>query len=114
MRVLVCGGRDYRDYDKVWAKLDAMHKREPITLLIEGGAQGADTYAYQWALARKVPRLTIKADWETHSKAAGAIRNAAMLKMEPDVVVAFPGGKGTNNMMTQTRRAGVKLVVVKE
>jgi hypothetical protein len=43
--VLVCGGRDYEDDRHVSDVLCAIHKACPITLLVHGGAKGADTLA---------------------------------------------------------------------
>lgn len=34
-----------------------------------------------------------------------------MLKLEPDLVVAFPGGKGTQNMIDQAVKAKVRVLV---
>lgn len=100
MRILVCGGRDYSDAAKVFRDLDALHAKRGITLIIEGGATGADRLARDWAISRNVPFVTEHADWKAHGKAAGPIRNALMLsKHAPDGVVAFPGGRGTLNMI---------------
>lgn len=112
MRVLVCGGRDYNEIDTVYYTLDQIHAETPITLIIEGGAKGADRLARRWALYRGVLYVTEEADWAKDGKAAGPIRNALMLeKHEPSLVVAFPGGKGTADMVSKARHAGV---VVKE
>lgn len=32
----------------------------------------------------------------------------------PDIVIAFPGGRGTANMVAQARKAGVRVVEVSE
>lgn len=108
MRVLVCGGRDYGDAERVQEVLDALDRETRISYLIEGEAPGADTLARQWADARWIPVLKFPADWEKHGKAAGSIRNRQMLdEGRPDLVVAFPGGRGTANMVDQAERAGV-------
>lgn len=49
MRVLVCGGRDFRDVTAVYHALDQLDARYPITHLIQGGARGVDEIAAQWA-----------------------------------------------------------------
>lgn len=92
-RVLVCGGRDYKDFATVRAWLDPM----PISVVIEGGASGADLMARNWAVQNGVPVETFDAEWEKHGRAAGPIRNRRMLEEgKPDVIVAFPGGRGTS------------------
>jgi len=107
MRVLVCGGRDYRDPKAVYAALDAL---DGVTFIIEGGAQGADCYAAEWADKNGVSHAQFNADWKAHGRAAGPIRNLRMLKEgKPDLVLAFPGGRGTANMVKQARAAGVRV-----
>jgi len=108
MRVLVCGGRDYDDYETVIKCLDAVHQQYGVTLLIEGGANGADAHGGIWADNNGVPRCTMWAQWERYGKAAGPVRNQAMIDLlHPDCVVAFPGGKGTQNMIGIAQHAGV-------
>lgn len=107
MRVLVCGGRDYTDEQFVFRTLDRVHAKHTINLIIEGGARGADRYARAWAIAHDVACDTEEANWNEYGRAAGFIRNTAMLKSNPDVVIAFPGGPGTANMMKQAKLAGV-------
>lgn len=114
-RVLVCGGRDYADYWTVFEVLDGQHRREPIEHVIEGGALGADRFARHWAQARDIPFTTFAADWTTHGKAAGPIRNRRMLaEGKPDLVIAFPGGAGTADVVKQARKAGVTVLEIVE
>jgi len=57
--------------------------------------------------------MPFPADWSRHGKSAGPIRNRQMLiEGRPDIVVAFPGGKGTANMIKQAVEAGVKVELV--
>lgn len=107
MKVLVCGGRDYHDFDAAFHALDTLHGRRPVTTVIHGAAQGADNLAGRWAEARGIACQKFPADWETHGKAAGHIRNRKMLYEHPDLVVAFPGGRGTANMVKQAEQQGV-------
>lgn len=112
-RVLVCGGRDYSDPSFIFRHLFGQHARSPITAIIEGGAPGVDKFARMWAEGRGIEVMTWRADWKTHGRAAGPIRNAEMLKFgKPDLVIAFPGGKGTENMKMQARRAGVEVIEI--
>lgn len=112
-RVLVCGGRDYRDEDRVQSVLDTYHAAAGITAIIQGGAAGADTFASTWAFTRGVREERYDADWRLYGAAAGPMRNAQMLEEgKPDLVIAFPGGKGTRNMMKQARKAGVEVIEI--
>lgn len=111
MRILVCGGRDYANMQKVADTLEALSPSS----IIHGCAAGADDLADMWAGANYVPVLPFTADWGGFGKAAGPLRNKAMLeKGKPDLVIAFPGGKGTANMVKQAREAGIPVMEVKD
>ena len=112
---LVCGGRDLdvRDYVHVARVLDALHGAIAIGLVVHGGARGADRLAGRWAFARGIIARVFPADWSRHGKAAGMIRNRAMLEDgRPDVVVAFPGGRGTANMVALALKRSVPVLRV--
>jgi hypothetical protein len=53
------------------------------------------------------------AQWDRYGEAAGPIRNAWMLEFgKPDLVVAFPGGRGTADMISKARKAGIEVCEV--
>lgn len=115
MRVLVCGGRHYNDYYQIERTLNGIHNKTFIKLLIQGGARGADMLAKSWAEWKKVPVKTYHAQWDEEGKGAGHIRNEKMLKEgKPDLVIAFPGGKGTANMVKIAKEAKVKVMMIGE
>lgn len=109
VKIIVCGGRDYRNREHLFAWLDKFHERYCIVHLIEGGAKGADRLAWEWANSRGIKCSEYKADWETYGKAAGPRRNQAMLNQNPNFVVAFTGGSGTADMINRAKAAGVKV-----
>jgi hypothetical protein len=111
LTVLVCGGRDYADRQRLFRLLD--FNRAKIGLLVHGAAKGADSLAGAWATARKVRQLAFPADWKKYGRKAGPIRNVQMLREAvPDLVVAFPGGVGTQHMIGIARKAGVRVIEV--
>ena len=118
MRVLVCGGRDYWDKDRVWAVLNEVCNPagDPLpegVTIIHGGAAGADRLADGWAVHNWVTIEEYPADWAKHGRGAGPIRNAKMLaEGRPDWVVVFPGGRGTADMARRAEAAGVKVIRV--
>jgi hypothetical protein len=122
MRILVCGGRDFDDWDLLHSTLyNIWNQQEDLTqdfYIIEGGAIGADFLARVWAKYMNVGHgffhaVEFPADWKTHGKAAGPIRNQKMLdEGKPDLVVAFPGGVGTADMVRRAKKAGVKVIEV--
>jgi hypothetical protein len=110
-RVLVCGGRTYGDRRSVYTCLDGMIPKP--TTIIHGGAHGADMLAHDWAVCHQIPRRVFMADWENQGRAAGPLRNARMLREgQPHLVLAFPGGRGTANMIRQAKDAGVPVIEV--
>lgn len=114
MIVLVCGGRNYRNALRVMRKLTELHQTEPINLIIQGGARGADFLASHWAEANEIPCLRVPAKWSVFGKQAGHLRNRAMLEYKPDLVVAFPGGAGTRNMIETAQNCGVEVKEITE
>lgn len=110
VKLLVCGGRDFADEPFLERTLDAVHAKRPLSILIHGDAQGADTLAMMWAKRRGIHYASVPALWDALGKAAGPRRNEAMLLLSPDAVVAFPGGRGTAHMITAARKAGVHIV----
>ena len=109
MKVIVCGGRDYNDREAVFAALDKAHAKRPFSMVIHGGARGADTLAGQWAESRGIFSARVDALWDAHGKAAGPRRNRAMLTLLPEGLVAFLGGRGTADMVAAARATGVKV-----
>ena len=71
MKVLVCGGRDFADYDLLKTVLSALHVTRGISIVIHGGATGADMLASRWAGTHMIPGGVYPADWKAHGKAAG-------------------------------------------
>lgn len=108
-RILVCGGRDYNDQKEATRILDECAKFfSPDFCLIHGGCRGADRAAHTWAFFKGCPVIEMKSNWNFYGKAAGSIRNGWMLKYaSPDLVIAFPGGYGTADMLRQARAAGI-------
>jgi len=113
-RLLICGGRDYNDAERIWSVLDHyLREADNFEVVIHGAARGADTIGGEWAAARGLPVLPYPADWNGLGNAAGQIRNAQMLREgKPTLVIAFPGGPGTRNMVDRAKRAGVPVLEI--
>lgn len=110
MIVLVTGGRAFNDQRRVFEVLDEFDREIGIDLVIQGGAEGADKHARLWACANERPCATYHAHWASLGKAAGVLRNDWMLEFgKPDIVIAFPGGRGTTHMKNAARKAGVNV-----
>jgi predicted Rossmann-fold nucleotide-binding protein len=108
-RILICGGRDWHQITEFNAHLQSVrHLFAPAFCVIEGGATGVDTLARNWAKHNGLCCMTVRANWDLYGNRAGSLRNTWMLQFGmPDLVIAFPGGVGTNNMVQQAKKAGI-------
>lgn len=116
MKVLVCGGRDYENWRHVEGMLDLISGLYgPITCVVtgaccdeEGNPRGADWWAERWARKRGVRYAGFPADFKKYGKPAGPMRNQVMLDEQlPSIVLAFPGNRGTANMIGAAERFGL-------
>lgn len=111
MRVIVCGGRDYGldpiERAHINGCLDDFHGQHPITFLWHGNAAGVDRIAGTWGQLHNVRVTAVPAEWAKHGKRAGPIRNQNMLGQGIHAVIAFPGGRGTADMVHRAEKAGV-------
>lgn len=112
IKAIVCGGRDFNNYEAVADALSMVAKVYNITTIVQGGARGADLLARKWAVDKGIPFEQYDAEWDKYGKTAGLIRNQQMLdESGATIVVAFPGGNGTYDMVTRARRTeGVTIV----
>lgn len=129
MKILVCGGRDYGLNEKERNHILSVLGQFAIDnstcyvpndnwlpsdfVIIAGGAKGVDTVAIDWAVVNWCLFKEYLPQWNLYGKAAGAIRNKQMLEEgRPDIVIAFPGGRGTENMKAQARLAGIQVMEI--
>ena len=112
MRVLVCGGRDWRDAELVESTLDRLRAaRGPFDCLIHGGARGVDRIAGNWARKNGILEWDFLPEWHRAGTPDGPARNQLMIAGAlPELVVAFPGGRGTADMVERAMAAGVEII----
>lgn len=114
MRILITGGRGFTDREMLFLALDRLHEEHSFSIVIHGDARGADRLAGEWASERGVEVLACPADWKRHGRGAGPIRNRQMLGHNPDLLVAFPGGRGTADMVAVATKVGLRVFLAKE
>jgi hypothetical protein len=106
IRIAVTGGRDYPNRamaDQVMEK--AVTALAGRLLVIVGCCEtGLDLYVRDFCDANKhrLQHVVCKADWTKYGKAAGPKRNTVMVMLKPDLLLSFPGGKGTRDMTDQS------------
>lgn len=106
--VIVCGGRDYTDTIAIRRALFALIDAGFVTAIRHGACPtGADYRADEAAQLAHVPREPMPADW-SQGKKAGPLRNQAMIdRGGVSLLVAFPGGRGTEDMVRRAEAAGI-------
>jgi hypothetical protein len=119
-RVLVCGGRNFADgrqlrdelCDLVWCR--GRFKGQPqVGTIIHGCASGADRLAGAFAMSCGLAVVEFPAEWAKYGNAAGPLRNQQMLdEGKPDLVIAFHGGLGTQDMIRRANKAGVPVISI--
>jgi hypothetical protein len=112
MKLAIVGSRTVSDLQLVYDEADEIHAVTPVTELISGGAQGADSLGESWAKSRGIPIRHLIPDWKKHGRGAGIMRNTDIVK-QADQVIAFWDGtsRGTQDTMRKAKKAS-KLVKV--
>jgi len=117
MKVIIAGGRDFDDYGIAHGVLyDSLLRHgnwiyEEIEF-VSGGAKGADALGELFAKDWGTRCTVFPADWDTHGKAAGPIRNEEMAEYG-DILFAFWDGKskGTKDMIDRALKHGLEVHV---
>lgn len=111
---MVCGGREYQNYDILANTLSDIRGKHPDMTLISGGARGADSLAEIYCQTNNVKCTVLKADWAKYGKGAGAIRNTQLLNLNPDLVIAFWDGKskGTADSIKKAKQKGIEVRII--
>jgi hypothetical protein len=127
MYVIIGGGRDLPwrfEYD---AYLDRLHARYQFAEVIvgsnirdhKGRRKGADAHAKGWAERAGINTTVMDANWVGQGRSGGPRRNTRMLHYldlltdtteAPGLVIAFPGGSGTDDLCTQAAACGIPVL----
>lgn len=114
MKVLVCGSRDWPNPQAVWDRVFAL----PVdTVVITGKAEGADSEARREAQRRGMFFVDVPVEsyhWQRLGRRAGLERNAVMLDLAPDLVIAFQHNesRGTQSTIDKARELGIPVEVI--
>lgn len=116
LRILITGSREWADREAITRALvkagrDAKVHPQKVTV-VHGGARGVDTLAGEIAAGFGCAVEVHRADWVRHGRSAGHRRNASMVALGADLVLAFHlnGSPGTAHCMALARKAGIPVV----
>ena len=124
MKVIIAGGRDFKDFNLLCIKCCNILKNEKSIEIVSGGQvttdnntgekYGADYLGELFADYRKFNVKLFPADWDTHGKFAGIKRNREMAEYA-DALICFWDGKsrGSKNMIEEAEKRGLKVRVIK-
>ena len=118
MKVIVAGGRDFKDYDLLKSTLDGFQQEYGnITEVVSGTAKGVDKLGEKYANENNIPIKRFVPDWQGLGKKAGHVRNRQMgdyAKEHGGMLVAFwdKQSRGTKGMIEYAKKIGLKSVVV--
>lgn len=115
MKVIIAGGRDFKDYKMLVERCEAIltnQKREQL-VIVTGKAKGADLLGEKYADQHNLLVKEFPADWEAHGKSAGPIRNNEMADYA-DALIAFwdQKSKGTKHMIETAKKKGLNVRVI--
>lgn len=112
-RVIVCGSRSWTDRTAIAERLCDLPSD---TVIVHGAARGADQIAGQEAQKLGLLVEPHAADWETHGKSAGFVRNREMAALGADLCLAFWDGRsrGTAMMVDLAEKHGIPLELYTE
>ena len=118
MKVIVAGGRDFKNYKLLKCTLDDFQQEYGnITEVVSGTAKGVDKLGEQYANENNIHIKRFIPDWEGLGKKAGHVRNRKMgdyAKEHNGMLVAFwdKHSRGTKGMIDYATKIGLKSVVV--
>lgn len=105
MILVIAGGRDFFDYDlmKAGIKTALIEWNIKPSLVISGGAQGADGMVENWADAAGIVFGAIRPDYVTYpGKIAPIMRNKEMAEAGTHLIAFWDGkSRGTKNMIEE-------------
>jgi len=114
-RIIIAGGRDFRNYDWLSENLaQAVSELEGTVEIVSGTARGADRLGERWATEQHIPIKRFPAQWDLYGKSAGYKRNTQMVKYATHLIAFWNGeSRGTQHMIDTARAQGLQVVVVR-
>jgi hypothetical protein len=107
VKCIIAGSRGITDYKLVYRAIEACPFSKEITEVFSGTARGVDQLGERWAESKKIPVRRFPADWDTHGKSAGHIRNAQMAIGAAALICLWDGiSRGSRGMIEEMDARG--------
>lgn len=124
MKTIICGPRDYFDFDVLKKAIAASGFK--ITEVVSGGANGVDRMGERWATENSINYVIFEAEWDNleaegciikvnpkskkkYNSMAGFQRNSKMAQYAEAVIAIITGSHGTADMVNKAKGAGLKV-----
>ena len=114
LTAVVCGGREYTDKKFMFNILDDFL----LDTIIHGDARGADSLCSEYCKNHNIKEVSVSTKWKEYKsgnhwikqKTAGLEANTKMLDIKPDIVIAFPGGRGTRETLRKAKSRSIRVI----
>lgn len=115
--ILIAGSRNFTNEKRLAEILEKEVGADDI--IVEGGATGVDSMAREWAEARGIAVIEIRADWKKYGRAAGPKRNDAMTAYIAEhgglAVFIWDGkSKGTKQCIDSAMKRMIPIIIYME
>lgn len=113
-RVIIAGSRSFDDYDLLCRKCDRFFSARKPTAILCGEARGADLLGKRYAAEHGIPVRSYPADWNTHGRKAGYLRNLDMAENADALIACWDGqSRGTSNMIHLAYERGLSIRIIR-
>jgi hypothetical protein len=114
IKLIIAGSRTFVNYEFLKKKCDQMLSEINENVeIVSGTARGADKLGEQYAKEKGYSIKRFPADWGTHGKAAGYLRNGEMALYATHLICFWDGkSKGSKHMIDLARMNNLKINIV--
>jgi len=108
MKTIIAGSRQIEDVEALKQTIaDAGWEIEEV---VSGTCRGVDVMGEEWAHDNEIALKQFPADWITHGRMAGELRNREMAEYADGLILLWDGqSPGASCMLREANRAGIKI-----
>ena len=112
--VVISGGQDWADHQRIWDRLDLLKTRCPsMTLATTAQGKGVDAIAAAWAASREVPLIAFRLN-RAHGNAAPFKRNKLLVGLQPIEAIICEGSGVQANLAEAMRAAHIAVTIFRK